>query len=212
MESMEMFNEILKDFKQSDLISMDVEMPGIRLSVKRESAPAGPAAEGSMINPGSRNAALSSDTAEHAGTPASSYAGNTENSQNPGARTGAGNDAANGSGADVSMNAGRTAETAGTSVRGAGSSGSAESESRQDKTESILCPLVGVFYSASSPDAEAFVHEGQRVKEGEVMCIIEAMKSMNELKAPYDLKVKKVCIENGDMAEFHQVLFEVEKC
>ena len=72
--------------------------------------------------------------------------------------------------------------------------------------------MVGVFYSASSPGAEPFVREGQEVHKGDVLCIIEAMKSMNELKAPYNLKIRKICVENGEMAEFHQVLFEVEKC
>lgn len=198
MESMEMFSEILRDFNHSDLISMDVEMPGIKLSVKRESAPAGLTQESSSRNPENRNPALSSSPlakpADTAGSAAASASEDTET----GRQAGGGNSAA-----DAAPGQTADAESADSSVK---------AETPQNQAETILCPLVGVFYSASAPDADPFVTEGQHVKEGEVMCIIEAMKSMNELKAPYNLTVKKVCIQNGEMAEFHQVLFEVEKC
>ena len=142
MESMEIFTEILEDFKQSDLESLKVEMPGIRLSLKRRS--------------------------------------------------------------DLQNTASASRNTVTTN--------SGDNKNASSESETIQCPLVGVFYSASSPGAEPFVREGQEVHKGDVLCIIEAMKSMNELKAPYNLKIRKICVENVEMAEFHQVLFEVEKC
>ncbi|MCL2071429.1 MAG: acetyl-CoA carboxylase biotin carboxyl carrier protein [Oscillospiraceae bacterium] len=73
----------------------------------------------------------------------------------------------------------------------------------------VKSPLVGVFYSAPSPDAEVFVSIGSKVKKGDVMCIIEAMKLMNEITAENDGEVVDICIKNGDIAEFGQVLFKM---
>lgn len=81
-----------------------------------------------------------------------------------------------------------------------------------EKTKVIKAPLVGTFYAAPAPDAAPFVSEGQKVKKGEPMCILEAMKMMNELNAPYDLIVTSVLGVNGEMAQFDQALFEVEEC
>ena len=78
--------------------------------------------------------------------------------------------------------------------------------------EPVKAPLVGTFYAAPSPDADPFVQEGQKVSKGETLCILEAMKMMNELTAPYDLIVRRILGVNGEMAEYNQVLFEVEKC
>ena len=63
--------------------------------------------------------------------------------------------------------------------------------------------------AASAPET---VKEGQKVSKGETLCILEAMKMMNELTAPYDLIVRRILGVNGEMAEYNQVLFEVEKC
>ena len=81
-----------------------------------------------------------------------------------------------------------------------------------DNLEPVKAPLVGTFYAAPSPDADPFVQEGQKVTKGETLCILEAMKMMNELTAPYDLIVRRILGVNGEMAEYNQVLFEVEKC
>ncbi len=78
--------------------------------------------------------------------------------------------------------------------------------------ELITAPLVGVFYRAPAPEEEPFVREGQMVKKGDVMCVIEAMKMMNELKAEFDGTVRRIAVKNGEAVEFGQVLFEVEKC
>ncbi len=79
-------------------------------------------------------------------------------------------------------------------------------------TEMVKAPLVGIFYEAPAPGEEPFVKEGQKVKKGDVLCVIEAMKMMNELKADVDGTVKRVNVKNGDAVEFGQVLFEVERC
>lgn len=78
------------------------------------------------------------------------------------------------------------------------------------KGKAITSPMVGTFYSASSPDAAPFVEIGSEVAVGDVVCIIEAMKLMNEIKSEQAGKVVKICVKNGDPVEFGQVLMYVE--
>jgi len=73
----------------------------------------------------------------------------------------------------------------------------------------IKSPLVGVYYAAPSPDAETFVSIGSKVKTGDVLCIIETMKLMNEITAEQDGEIVDICIKNGDIAEYGQVLFKM---
>ena len=73
----------------------------------------------------------------------------------------------------------------------------------------VKSPMVGVFYSAPSPDSEPFVSIGGKVKKGDVLCIIEAMKLMNEIVAEQDGEIVDICIKNGDIVEFGQVLFKM---
>jgi len=73
----------------------------------------------------------------------------------------------------------------------------------------IKSPLVGVYYAAPSPDAETFVSIGSKVKKGDVLCIIETMKLMNEITAEQDGEIVDICIKNGDIAEFGQILFKM---
>ena len=73
----------------------------------------------------------------------------------------------------------------------------------------VKSPLVGVFYSAPSPDADPFVNIGSKVKKGELLCIIETMKLMNEITADEDGEIVDICVKNGDIAEFGQVLFKM---
>lgn len=70
----------------------------------------------------------------------------------------------------------------------------------------IRSPIVGTFYAASSPDAPPFVTVGQKVKKGDVVCIIEAMKMFNEIQSDYDGVVKEICVKNGDPLEFGQCI------
>ncbi len=74
----------------------------------------------------------------------------------------------------------------------------------------IKAPMVGTFYRAPSPDASPFVEVGSEVEIGQVVCIIEAMKLMNEIKSEVKGVVREVLIENADPIEFGQVLFRIE--
>lgn len=74
----------------------------------------------------------------------------------------------------------------------------------------VTSPLVGTFYSAPSPGAESFVKEGDRVKKGQVIGIIEAMKLMNELESDFDGVVKEILVKDEDVVEFGQPLFILE--
>ena len=74
----------------------------------------------------------------------------------------------------------------------------------------VKSPLVGTFYSSPSPDEPPFVLVGQQVKEGDTLCIIEAMKIMNEIKSPCDGKVIRIMAQPGDMVEYNQVLCVIE--
>jgi acetyl-CoA carboxylase biotin carboxyl carrier protein len=73
----------------------------------------------------------------------------------------------------------------------------------------VKSPMVGVFYAAPSPDSEAYVSIGSAVKKGDVLCLIEAMKLMNEITAEEDGEIVDICVKNGDITEFGQVLFKM---
>lgn len=74
----------------------------------------------------------------------------------------------------------------------------------------IESPMVGIFYSAASPGAKAFVEVGQHVNKGDVVCIIEAMKILNQIEAEVSGTVKTVLAENGQPVEFGEPLFVIE--
>ncbi|OGS18363.1 MAG: acetyl-CoA carboxylase, biotin carboxyl carrier protein [Elusimicrobia bacterium RIFOXYA2_FULL_50_26] len=75
----------------------------------------------------------------------------------------------------------------------------------------VKSPIIGVFYQASSPTAPSFVKEGDVVSQGKTLCIVEAMKVMNEIKADYRMKIVKILVENGKPIVSGQDLFMVEK-
>ena len=77
-------------------------------------------------------------------------------------------------------------------------------------TKEIKSPMVGTFYRAPSPEAEAFVEVGQTVEVGQVVCIVEAMKLMNEIKSEVRGKITEVAVQNAEPVEFGQTLFVVE--
>lgn len=85
----------------------------------------------------------------------------------------------------------------------------AASEASEEGGKVITSPLVGTFYSASSPDAEPFVKEGDTVKKGQVLGIIEAMKLMNEIESEYDGVVEAVLVGNEEVVEYGQPLFRI---
>lgn len=78
-----------------------------------------------------------------------------------------------------------------------------------DSDNVVMSPLVGTFYSASSPDAEPFVKVGDTVKKGQILGIIEAMKLMNEIESEYDGVVEAVFVKNEDVVEYGQPLFRI---
>ena len=74
----------------------------------------------------------------------------------------------------------------------------------------VLSPTVGVFYAAASPDSKPFVEIGDRVKKGDVLCVIEAMKLMNEIPAATDGVIVEICVGNGQVVEYNQPLFRIK--
>lgn len=96
-------------------------------------------------------------------------------------------------------------------VQGAAEEKVAEPEQIKDynKYRDIKSPMVGIFYAAPSPDAEPFVKVGSKVKKGDTLCIIEAMKLMNDVVAEEDGEIVEICAENGNLVEFGQTLFKI---
>ena len=84
---------------------------------------------------------------------------------------------------------------------------SANSESANHNQ--ILSPMPGTFYSAPSPEAEPFVKAGDAVKKGQTLCIVEAMKIMNEIEAEGNGVISEILIKNGDPVEYNQPLFKI---
>ena len=74
----------------------------------------------------------------------------------------------------------------------------------------IKSPMVGTYYGAASPNSDPFVVEGQEVKVGDTLCIIEAMKMMNQIESDKSGRVSKILVENGSPVEFDQILFIIE--
>ncbi|UUM13045.1 acetyl-CoA carboxylase, biotin carboxyl carrier protein [Clostridiaceae bacterium HFYG-1003] len=87
----------------------------------------------------------------------------------------------------------------------------AEASAPAEEAESIKAPLAGIYYGKPSPEARSFVREGQKVKAGETLCIIESMKIMNEIKAPSDLTILKILKRDEQVAEYNEPLFLVTK-
>ena len=79
-----------------------------------------------------------------------------------------------------------------------------------EKLREITSPMVGTFYAAATPESPAYLSVGSTVTEGAVVCIIEAMKVMNEIKSEVSGTVVEVCAENGKPEQFEQVLFRVK--
>ncbi len=77
--------------------------------------------------------------------------------------------------------------------------------------DTIDSPMVGTFYASPSPEASAFVKAGDTVKKGQTLCILEAMKIMNEVEAEFDCKIVEVLVKDSDPVEYDMPLFVVEK-
>lgn len=89
---------------------------------------------------------------------------------------------------------------------------SAEASSAADKDYiSIKSPIVGVFYSAPAENAEPYVSIGERITKGQTLCIVEAMKLMNEISAEEDGVISEICVTNGQVVEFGTELFRIKR-
>ena len=81
----------------------------------------------------------------------------------------------------------------------------------QPEGAEVKSPLVGVFYTSPSENEEPFVHIGKKVKKGDVLCVIESMKLMNEILSEYDGVVTEICAENGQVVDFGHLLFRIRE-
>ena len=86
-----------------------------------------------------------------------------------------------------------------------------KAEEKEAAGEAVTSPMVGVFYSAPAENSEPFVTVGAKVRKGETICIIEAMKLMNEIKAECDGRILEICAENGSLVEYGSRLFRIAK-
>ena len=92
-----------------------------------------------------------------------------------------------------------------------GSTSESSDSGSSAKGETVKSPIVGTFYEAASPDSDAFVTVGSKVSKGDTLCIVEAMKIMNEIEAEFGGTVEDILIEDGQAVEFDQPLFVISK-
>ena len=85
-----------------------------------------------------------------------------------------------------------------------------EDKKQEENFKIIKSPMVGTFYESSSPDKPPFVKVGDKVHKGQVLCIIEAMKLMNEIESEFDGEIVEVCIKNEDIVEYGMPLFKIK--
>ncbi len=83
-------------------------------------------------------------------------------------------------------------------------------EKVEENYKIIKSPMVGTFYASSSPDKDPYVKVGDKVKKGQVVCIVEAMKLMNEIESEFDGEIVEICVNNQDMVEYGTPLFKVK--
>jgi len=92
----------------------------------------------------------------------------------------------------------------------AASAAALSAEPEEPSGHLVRAPMVGTFYRSPSPNAKSFVEEGQSVKSGDTLCIIEAMKLLNQIEADKSGTIKSILIENGQPVEYNQPLFVIE--
>lgn len=85
-----------------------------------------------------------------------------------------------------------------------------EKTEAEENYKVVKSPMVGTFYSSNSPKEEDFVKVGDKVKKGQVLCIVEAMKLMNEIESEFDGEIIEVCVKNEDMVEYGTPLFKIK--
>ena len=85
------------------------------------------------------------------------------------------------------------------------------STKEEENYKLIKSPMVGTFYSKPSPNANSYVEIGQKVKKGDVLCIVEAMKLMNEIESEFDGEIKEILVQDGEAVEYGKPLFKIKK-
>ena len=85
-----------------------------------------------------------------------------------------------------------------------------EEQKSEENYKIIKSPMVGTFYSKPSPDKDSFVKVGDNIKKGQVVCIVEAMKLMNEIESEFDGEIVEVCINDGEIVEYGMPLFKIK--
>jgi acetyl-CoA carboxylase biotin carboxyl carrier protein len=103
-----------------------------------------------------------------------------------------------------------TGAASGAAAAGASAAATAPGSAAPSPDQVVTAPMVGTFYSAPAPGAKAFVEIGSEVKPGDVLCIIEAMKMMNQIESDKAGRVVSILVKNGDPVEFGQTLFIIE--
>lgn len=85
-----------------------------------------------------------------------------------------------------------------------------EMKAEEGRYAIVRSPIVGTFYKSASPDADPYVEVGDVVKKGQILCIVEAMKLMNEIESDVDGKIAEICVEDGTAVEYGKPLFRIE--
>lgn len=202
---------LIDRFEASSLTRLEIEEEAYRIHMEKgspSSAPGAAAQNASEPSSASSSESLSAAAPSNARGSSAESAGNGGDcgSKCDGKRRGSTDKA----GAD---------EPPGIGGRNNSDRGASDGKDENEKPESpesswveVKAPLVGVFYAAPSPEAPPFVQVGDRVEQGQVLCLVEAMKMMNQLKSPVSGVVRSIGGVDGELAEYGQVLFEVEPC
>lgn len=85
-----------------------------------------------------------------------------------------------------------------------------ETETQEDNCKIVKSPMVGTFYLKPDPNSNPYVEIGEKVKKGDILCIIEAMKLMNEIESEFDGEIAEICIKDGDIVEYGMPLFKIK--
>ena len=86
-----------------------------------------------------------------------------------------------------------------------------DKKQKEESLETITSPMVGTFYASDAPDQPAYVKVGDKIHKGQVVCIVEAMKLMNEIESEFDGEVVEICAKNEEMVEYGKPLFKIKK-
>ena len=82
---------------------------------------------------------------------------------------------------------------------------------KEESLETIISPMVGTFYASDAPDKPAYVKVGDKIHKGQVVCIVEAMKLMNEIESEFDGEIAEICVKDGDVVEYGKPLLKIKK-